>query len=65
MDCPEERLRRLELAAAWLQRLHEQVRDQVVVEQWLDWCESDPRNQQAFDELAAVWDLTGELRQSR
>jgi transmembrane sensor len=54
-------LLRLEQAAEWLQRMHTAADDESVLEQWLEWCQRDPRNQQAFDEMAAVWEITGQL----
>jgi len=32
-----------------------------LLDAWLDWCQRDPRNQQAFDELAAVWQASATL----
>jgi transmembrane sensor len=56
------RVQRLEQAALWLQRLNEPAQeDPRVVEAWLDWCQRDPLNQQAFDELATVWELSAGL----
>jgi transmembrane sensor len=57
----DTRVQRLEQAGLWLQRLKEPRQDSRVVEAWLDWCQSDPLNQQAFDELAAVWELSAGL----
>jgi transmembrane sensor len=54
-------VQRLEQASLWLQRLHKPGQEARVVEAWLDWCQQDPRNQQAFDELAAVWELSAGL----
>jgi len=54
-----QRLRRLEQTALWLQRLYEEAGDDGVVEAWLEWCQADPLNQKAFDELAVVWDVSG------
>lgn len=31
------------------------------MESWLDWCQRDPLNQHAFDDLAAVWEASGRL----
>lgn len=55
----DARLQRMEHAALWLQRIHEAADDEQVLEGWLDWCQRDPLNQQAFDELAVVWELGG------
>lgn len=54
----DTRMARLEQAAEWLQRLHSGAEDEGVMEAWLDWCQRDPLNQQAFDELAAVWEAS-------
>lgn len=57
----DAQVQRLEQASLWLQRLHKPGQDARVVEAWLEWCQHDPRNQQAFDELAAVWELSAGL----
>jgi transmembrane sensor len=59
----DTRLQRMEQATLWLQRMHADTADERVVEAWLDWCTRDPLNQQAFDEIAAVWELSGKLAQ--
>jgi transmembrane sensor len=56
----DPRLVRLEQAALWLQRLHAAGAEERLVEEWLEWCQRDPLNQQAFDEMAAVWEASGE-----
>lgn len=55
------RLQRLDVAADWLQRLHGAAPDEGLLDEWLDWCQRDPRNQQAFDELAGIWQASGTL----
>lgn len=60
----DSRLPRLEQAAQWLQRMHLGADDEGVMEEWLDWCQRDPLNQQAFDEMVAVWELGGKLNAS-
>lgn len=57
----EARLQRMDEAGAWLQRLHGSGQDEGVVEAWLDWCQRDPLNQQAFDELALIWEASAGL----
>lgn len=57
----DSQLQRMEQATLWLQRMHAGADDERVVEEWLDWCQRDPLNQQAFDELAAIWELSGNL----
>ena len=54
----DTRVQRMEQAALWLQRMHAGADDERVVESWLDWCQRDPLNQQAFDEIAAVLGLS-------
>jgi len=58
----DTRLQRMEQATLWLQRMHAATADERVVEAWLDWCTRDPLNQQAFDEIVAVWELSGKLQ---
>lgn len=57
----DARLQRLEQASLWLQRMREPAADDRMVEDWLDWCQRDPLNKQAFDEIAAIWDLGGQV----
>jgi transmembrane sensor len=57
----DAQLQRMEQAALWLQRMHAATDDERVVDAWLDWCQRDPLNQQAFDEVAAIWELSGRL----
>ncbi len=54
-------LLRMEQAAQWLQQLHSDGCDERTLESWMEWCQLDARNQQAFDELASVWELSGSL----
>jgi len=57
----DARLQRMEQATLWLQRMCTAGPDEKVVEAWLDWCQRDPLNQQAFDEMAAVWEDSGKV----
>jgi transmembrane sensor len=59
----DPRMQRMEEAALWLQRMRAAGQDERVIEAWLDWCQRDPLNQQAFDELAAIWEISGQLPQ--
>lgn len=52
----------MEQAAAWLQTLHSSDSDEKTLESWLEWCARDPLNQKAFDDMAEVWIVAGELR---
>ncbi len=54
-------LQRMEQATLWLQRMRTSGQDDRVVEAWLDWCQRDPLNQQAFDEIAAIWEISGQI----
>lgn len=58
MDAAQQQ--RLEQAADWLQQLQGRQCDEGVVERWLDWCAQDPRNQQAFDAISAIWEAAGD-----
>lgn len=57
----DARLQRMEQATLWLQRMCTAGPDERVVEAWLDWCQRDPLNQQAFDEMAAIWEDSGQV----
>lgn len=57
----DARLQRMQQASHWLQRMSDTEDDPRVVESWLEWCQSDPRNQQAFDDIAVVWELGGRV----
>jgi transmembrane sensor len=57
----DPRLQRLEAATLWLQRMRSGSADERIVEEWLEWCQRDPLNQQAFDDMAAMWEITGQL----
>jgi transmembrane sensor len=46
---------RLQAASEWVQRLNES-NEQSIADQWLQWCESDPLNLAAFDQMRLVWD---------
>lgn len=46
---------RLQVASEWVQRLNES-NEQSIADQWLQWCESDPLNLAAFEQMQRVWD---------
>jgi transmembrane sensor len=48
-------LARLRAASEWIQRLNES-NTQAVVDQWLQWCQSDPRNLPTFEKMQSIWD---------
>jgi transmembrane sensor len=45
---------RLQRAADWFILLKEAPPEEVLTE-WMDWCEADPQNLTAFEEIKAVW----------
>ncbi len=57
----DARLQRLEQASLWVQRIRTSGQDERILEAWLEWCQSDPLNQQAFDDIAAIWETSGQL----
>jgi ferric-dicitrate binding protein FerR (iron transport regulator) len=65
MAATSTRLQRMKEAALWLQRLHEGTVEDDVLHAWLDWCQCDPLNQQVFDELAEIWEMSGKLPRPR
>jgi transmembrane sensor len=46
---------RLQEAGEWVQRLNDSDA-QSIADQWLQWCESDPLNLAAFEQMQRVWD---------
>jgi transmembrane sensor len=48
-------VRRLQEAGEWVQRLNES-NAQSIGDQWLQWCESDPPNLAAFEQMQRLWD---------
>lgn len=46
---------RLNQAAEWLQQLEAAPRDEALLSRWLEWCQADVRNLEAFESLQAVW----------
>jgi transmembrane sensor len=57
---------RIDAAADWLLRLQSETASDEIIRKWVQWCEADARNQQAFDrvrELLQVADgLAGEVQ---
>jgi transmembrane sensor len=45
---------RLRAASEWVQRLHES-NEQSIADQWLEWCQSDPSNLAAFEQMQRIW----------
>lgn len=52
---------RLEVAADWMLRLRESRMSEEDIVRWVQWCESDALNQQAFDRLQELWKLSSGL----
>lgn len=52
--------RRLQEAAGWADLLRENAGEEDIV-RWLEWCEADSRNQDAFDRVQDFWHLAGGL----
>lgn len=50
-----ESIRRLEDAGHWLIRLQEDALSESEMSDWVEWCERDPKNLEAFEELRSVW----------
>jgi transmembrane sensor len=55
--------RRLEQATEWMLRLREDTVSEGDIVCWMKWCESDPRNHQAFDRVQEFWRVSGALAQ--
>lgn len=52
---------RLEVAAEWVLRLRDETTGEEDILRWMNWCEADPRNQQAFDRAQQLWDISAGL----
>lgn len=46
---------RLEAAGQWLLRVNEDSLTDAEMTEWIEWCEADPRNMRAFEEMQALW----------
>lgn len=49
---------RLQAAGLWLLRLQEDVLSEAELADWVEWCERDPKNLAAFDELRSLWEVS-------
>lgn len=58
-------LERLEAAASWLVRLREAPDDEQLVARWLDWCDDQDGNLDAFQRVQDTWQTAGEVRPAR
>jgi transmembrane sensor len=61
---PTTDVARLQAASEWVQRLNES-NEQSTADQWLRWCESDPLNLAAFEQMQRVWDAFSAVRDRR
>lgn len=52
---------RIEIASEWLFRLHAEEVGDAEIADWIQWCERDPQNLEAFEEVQAMWKDYGEL----
>ncbi len=52
---------RLDAATHWLLRLREAGASEDDVMRWLEWCDADARNQQAFERVQELWQIAGNL----
>ena len=50
-----EESRRLKSAGEWLMRLQEDSLGEAEVASWIEWCEADPRNLAALEQLQPLW----------
>lgn len=52
---------RLETATDWMLRLRDDTASEHEIVRWVQWCEADSRNQQAFDRVRDLWQVSGAL----
>jgi transmembrane sensor len=52
---------RLRDASEWIQRLNESDA-QAVVDEWLQWCRSDPKNLPVFEQMQRIWNALPQAR---
>jgi transmembrane sensor len=52
--------RRTQAASNWLITLGESDVPETTVLEWIEWCESDPRNLHVFEQMQSLWRATGE-----
>jgi transmembrane sensor len=57
----ESDIARLREASEWLQRLNES-NAQTLLDQWMQWCRSDPMNLSAFEQMQRIWNTFPEAR---
>jgi transmembrane sensor len=52
---------RLQDAGEWIQRLNESDA-QAVVDEWLQWCRTDPKNLPVFEQMQRIWNALPQAR---
>src|SRR5579863_6742829 len=52
--------RRTQAASNWLIALGEPDVPEAAVLEWIEWCESDPRNLRLFEQMQSLWRSTAE-----
>jgi transmembrane sensor len=57
----ESDIARLRDASEWLQRLNES-NAQTLLDQWMQWCRSDPLNLPAFEQMQRIWNAFPEAK---
>jgi transmembrane sensor len=55
-----EQASRLDAAGHWLLELKQDALTERQLSEWIAWCEADPKNLAAFEELQALWLAAGE-----
>jgi transmembrane sensor len=63
-DPSDSEMGRLKEASEWLQRLNES-NEPSTADRWLEWCESDPLNPVAFEEMQRLWNAFPAVRARR
>jgi len=58
-------INRLETASEWLMRIHSDSLTEAETAGWIQWCESDPENLAAFEQMEAVWSGLGLVSAAR
>lgn len=55
-----EEAQRLKAAGHWLVRFRQDTLSDAEMSSWIEWCETDPKNLQAFEDLQSLWRAAGE-----
>ncbi|MGD9599284.1 MAG: FecR domain-containing protein [Steroidobacteraceae bacterium] len=64
-DDGQSRAQRLQEAGLWLIRLQEDALTDREMSDWVTWCERDPENLEAFEQLRALWQAADRLPNDR